>query len=417
MNTSNQTDKHDPFAAIKITEYKNLLLGRLLFIMGLRMMATLVGWWIYNLTNDPFAIGLIGLSEVIPAISLALYAGHVIDLSEKRKLILRGVVLYFCCAAILLFLSTPVTSQHLTNHSIAVCIYVLIFCSGIVRAFTGPVFGVLLAYIVPKNLLENAIAWNQGTWLTASVAGHALAGFLIAYIGNTGTLVGIIILIALAFIPLFRLKQKPALNETKDKATWESVKEGLRFVFKTKEVLGALSLDLFAVLFGGAVAMIPVYARDILKAGAIGFGWLNAATDIGAICVVVMLTLFPLRKMQGRKLLFAVAGYGICIIIFALSKVYLLSFFALLIGGMLDGISIVIRGTILQLKTPDEMRGRVLSVNSMFINSSNELGQFESGVASKLLGVIPSVLFGGCMTVIVVFVAWFKAPSLKKMQY
>ncbi len=417
MKTNTTLQSYNPFASVKIIEFRNLLFGRLVFIMGLRMMGTLVGWWIYNLTNDPFAIGLIGLSEVIPAVSLALYAGHVIDLSEKRKLILRGVVLYFCCACILLFLSTSFTSQRLSNHSIAICIYFIIFCTGIIRSFTGPVFGVLVAYIVPRETLQNATTWNQGTWLTASVAGHAIGGLLIAYIGNSGTLIVIISLILTAFLVLLRLKPKHPLHEAGEKATIESVKEGLQFVFKTKEVLGALTLDLFAVLFGGAVAMIPVFARDILKVGAQGFGWLNAATDLGAICMVILLTLFPLRKQQGKKLFFAVAGFGICIIVFAVSKVYLISFLALLFGGMLDGISVVIRGTILQLKTPNEMRGRVMSVNSMFINSSNELGQFESGVASKILGVVPSVIFGGCMTLMVVIITWFKAPTLKKMEY
>jgi len=213
------------------------------------------------------------------------------------------------------------------------------------------------------------------------------------------------------------LLPKPALNEPGEKKTWESVKEGISFVVKTKEILGALSLDLFAVLFGGAVAMIPVYARDILKVGATGFGWLNAATDIGAIMSVVLLMAFPMRRRQGTKLFFAVAGFGTCIIIFGLSQLFWLSFAALMLGGMLDGISVVVRGTILQLKTPSHMRGRVLSVNSMFINSSNELGQFESGVAARMLGVVPSVVFGGCMTLLVVGITWFKAPSLRKMEY
>jgi MFS family permease len=216
---------------------------------------------------------------------------------------------------------------------------------------------------------------------------------------------------------MWRIKSKPALKEAGEQKTLESVKEGIRFVFKTKEVLGALTLDLFAVLFGGAVAMIPVFAKDILKVGAIGFGWLNAASDIGSILVVILLTVFPLHKKQGRKLFFAIGGFGICIIVFALSKSFWISFAALLLSGFLDGISVVIRGTIIQLKTPDNMRGRVMSVNSMFINSSNELGQFESGIAAKLIGVVPSVLFGGCMTIFVVATTWFKAPALKKMEY
>ncbi len=409
--------KNHPFAAVRILEFRNLVIGRYLFVMGLRMMSTLVGWWIYQLTNAPFAIGLVGLAEFMPAFGFALYAGYVIDISEKRKLLLRGVILYAFCAAILLFLSTHFTKNYLSNKEISVCIYTVVFSYGIVRAFTGPVFNVMLGQIVTRDVLQNAITWNQSTWLAASVSGHAVGGLLIAYTGITGTLCAILFLIILSLVFLFLLKKKPALTERGEKRTWESVREGLNFVFKTKELLGAISLDLFAVLFGGAAAMIPVYARDILHAGAIGFGWLNASTDAGSICMVIVLTLFPLRKKQGFKLMFAVAGYGLCIIIFGLSKFYLLSFVALMVSGMLDGISVVTRGTITQLKTPDNMRGRVMSVNSMFINSSNELGQFESGVAAKLLGVVPSVVFGGCMTLLVVTVTWFKAPSLRKMQY
>lgn len=408
---------YDPFAAMRIPEYRNLMMGRFLFIMGLRMMGTLVGWWIYELTNDPFAIGLIGLSEVIPAVSLSLYAGHVIDISEKRKLLLRGVVLYFTCALFLLLLSTSYSSAQLSKHWLAFSIYVIIFFTGIIRAFTGPTFGTMVASIVPRNLLQNATTWNQGIWLSASVTGHATVGFLIALLGNTGSLSVICSLVLIGFLFMYQIKPKPSLNEPGEKKTLDSVKEGLSFVFKTKEVLGALSLDLFAVLFGGAVAMIPVFAKDILKTGPIGFGWLNAASDIGSILIVIILTLFPLKKQQGKKLLLAVGGFGICIIVFAFSKLFWLSFAVLMLSGMLDGISVVIRGTILQLKTPDHMRGRVMSVNSMFINSSNELGQFESGVAAKLMGVVPSVVFGGSMTLLVVITTWFKAPSLRKMQY
>lgn len=409
--------KHDPFASMRIAEYRHLMMGRFLFIMGLRMMGTLVGWWVYELTNEPFAIGLIGLSEVIPAVSLSLYAGHIIDISEKRKLLLRGVSLYFLCAMLLLGLSTRFTASQLSNHWIAFSIYVIIFFTGIFRAFTGPSFGTMVASIVPKEMLQNATTWNQGTWLSASVSGHATVGFLIAGLGLTGALIVICVLVLIGFSFMYRLKPKPALNEPGEKKTLDSVKEGLRFVFQTKEVLGALSLDLFAVLFGGAVAMIPVFAKDILKVGPIGFGWLNAASDIGSIIVIVLLTISPMRKGQGRKLLYAVGGFGLCIIVFALSRIFWLSFAALLLSGILDGISVVVRGTILQLKTPDTMRGRVMSVNSMFINSSNELGQFESGVAAKLLGVVPSVVFGGCMTLLVVAGTWIKAPSLRKMEY
>jgi len=413
----NVVTKNDPFAAVKVLEFRNLLMGRFIFIMGLRMMGTLVGWWIYLLTNDPFAIGLIGLSEVVPAVSLALYAGHVIDQSEKRKLLLKGVISYFIAVLILVFISSRFTTHHFSNHWIAVCIYLVIFGTGIIRAFTGPVFSAMIAHIVPRNNLQNATTWSQGTWLSASVTGHAAGGFLIAGIGITGTLIVISCLITASFFFLSRIKQKLPFNIKGETRTWESVQQGLRFVFKTKELLGAICLDLFAVLFGGAVALIPIYARDILKVGPEGFGFLNGASDLGSIIIVIILTLFPLKKKQGKKLLTAVAGFGTCIIIFGISKIFFLSFIALLIAGMLDGISVVIRGTITQLKTPDNMRGRVLSVTSMFVNSSNELGQFESGITAKLFGTIASVVFGGSMTLLVVIITWLKAPTLRKMEY
>lgn len=408
--------KYDPFESVKIPEFRNMIIGRFLFVMALRMMSTLVGWWIYELTNAPFAIGIVGLSEFLPAFLLALYAGHVIDKSEKRKLLLMGIALYAIASLALLLLSTPFIRNHLTHHLIAIGIYTVIFCTGVIRAFTGPSFNVLLANIVPKSSLQNATTWNQATYLSASVTGHAVGGLLIAVLDNTGTLITILFSLLMAFLVLFQLKPKPVLMKMTEKKTWDSVKEGLHFVFNTKEVLGALSLDLFAVLFGGAVAMVPVFARDILKIGPQGFGLLNGASDMGSILIVVLLTAFPLQKHYGKKLLYAVAGFGLSIIVFGLSKLFWLSFAALMISGMLDGISVVVRGTIMQLKTPDHMRGRVMSVNSMFINSSNELGQFESGLAAKLMGVIPSVIFGGSMTLAVVIITWFKAPSLRNME-
>lgn len=417
MDNAPKFIKNDPFIALRVTEFRNLMLGRFLFIMGLRMMGTLVGWWIYELTNDPFAIGLIGLAEVIPAVSLALYAGHVIDVSEKRKLLLTGVVLYWICALGLLFLSTSIGGSNFSNLQIAIGIYFIVFCTGIIRSFTGPSFGTLVGAVMPKELLQNATTWSQGIWLTASILGHSIVGFIIAGFGHTGSLIVVLCLVAIGHFFISKIKPQPPHANIVNQKTMESVKEGLRFVFRSKELLGALSLDLFAVLFGGAVAMIPVFAKDILKVGAIGFGWLNAGADIGAMIIILVITLFPARKNQGKKLLLAVGGFGVCIILFALSKMFWLSFAALVMSGILDGFSMVVRGTIVQLKTPDHMRGRVMSVNSMFINSSNELGQFESGLAARALGVIPSVVFGGTMTILVVITTWFKAPSLRKMEY
>ncbi len=384
--------------------------------MGLRMMGTLVAWWMYELTGDPFYIGMIGLAEAIPAVSLALYSGYVVDKSDKRKLLVRAVLLYVFCVLILLGASTQWFNHAFGKKLIIAFVYSVIFFTGVIRSFSGPTFSAIIASIVPRPLLVTASQLSSTSWLVASITGHAMAGFLIAWLQVTGTFCVIISLVLTGFFFVRRIKQR-APGISSDKRTLEAVSEGLRFVYKTKEVLAAISLDMFAVFFGGAVAMVPVFAKDILKVGPVGFGWLNAAADIGAIIMVIWLTIAPMRRRQGLKLLIAVAGFGLCIILFGISKWYWLSFVALLVSGVLDGVSVVVRGNIMQLKTPDELRGRVMSVNSMFINSSNEIGQFESGVAAKLMGVVPSVVFGGCMTVLVVVITWFKAPSLKKLEY
>lgn len=380
------------------------------------MMGTLVAWWMYELTGDAFYIGMIGLAEAVPAVGLSLYAGFIIDKSEKRKLLLRTVILYAVCVIILLGVSTNWFHGEFGNKLIIIFIYTVIFFTGAIRAFSGPSFGAIIASMVPRELLIYASQLSSTSWLVASITGHAMAGFLIVWLQVTGTFMVILTLILIGLFSLFKIKEKPA-SLTVEKKTLEAVGEGLKYVFKTKEVLDALSLDLFAVLFGGAVAMVPVYAKDILHVSPIGFGWLNAASDIGSICMVIALTLSPMKKKQGIKLLLAVAGFGICVIIFGISKWYWLSFVALMVSGLLDGVSVVVRSNIIQLKTPDELRGRVMSVNSMFINSSNEIGQFESGVAAKFMGAIPSVIFGGCMTLFIVITTWIKAPSLKKLEY
>lgn len=402
---------------LKVTEYRHLITARFFYIMALRMVTTVVGWRIYELTRNPFAIGLLGLSEFLPAFILALYAGHVIDKSDKRRMLTRTTFYYLLCAVALICISTPFFSSHVPVPWIQGSIYAVIFFTGAIRAFAGPTITSIIAQIVPREQLANAVTLNTSVFLLASVLGHATAGFLIAHTTYMAIFSIVAVYTGTALFFMYAIAPKPILLTSTEKRTMESIFEGLRFVVRTKEVLGAMALDLFAVLFGGAAALIPVFARDILKVGAIGFGWLNAATDIGAITIILILTLFPLRRKQGLVLLYVVAGFGACIIIFGLSKLYLLSFLALLCSGLLDGISVIIRGTILQLKTPDIMRGRVSAVNSMFINSSNELGQFESGVMARLMGTIPSVIFGGCMTMAVALVTWFKAPSLRKMEY
>ena len=409
-------DHINPYAPLSIPEFRHFIAGRFLFIMGLRMTGTVIGWWVYLLTGSPLALGLVGLSEVIPAVSLALYAGQHIDRSEKRSLLLRCILMYTGCILFLWLLSSGTASRHLSPWTICLIIFAVIAITGAIRSFSGPTFSSLIAQIVPREILPAAASISSATWLVASISGHAAGGFLIAGIGIQNTFLVILLQVCAGYFILSRLKPKEVLVSGKAN-TWSRVKEGLQYVFHSKELLGAMSLDLFAVLFGGAVALVPVFANEILYVGPIGFGWLNAATDIGSIITVTILTVRPLKKQQGRTLFYAVAGFGICIILFALSTVYWFSFLALMISGCMDGVSVIVRSTILQLKTPDELRGRVMSVSSMFINSSNELGQFESGVAARLMGTVPSVVFGGCMTIAVVIFTWFKAPTLREMEY
>jgi MFS family permease len=408
---------YEAFEILKIQEFRNLILGRLSLVLGFRMTATLIGWWIYDLTKDPFSIGLIGLSEVIPAVSCALYAGHFIDMNEKKRLLLLCNFAYIVLLGSLLIPAWFHQDLELNNKAISYIIYSVIFLTGIFRAFLGPIVPSMIPRIVTKEQLPQAITVNQATFLTASVLGHAIGGFLVAIIEIKGALIVIVLLLILAGFFFLKVRPQPSDYKNKEVNLSESIKEGLRYIFKTKEIVGALTLDLFAVLFGGAVAMIPVFAADILKVGAMGYGFLNAATDIGAMMTIITLTFIPLRRNQGKILIFAVAGFGLCILLFGLSRYFLLSFFILVLSGILDGISVVIRGTIVQLKTPDHMRGRVLSVNSIFITSSNELGQFESGVAAKLFGVVPSVIIGGSITMLIAILVGVTSPKLRKMQY
>jgi MFS family permease len=404
-------------APLNHREYRLYIFVRFFYIMALRMTGTVVAYQLFQLTKSSFSIGIVGLSEFIPVFALALYAGHVIDRSDKRTLLLKGILSYSVCVLALIIITLPGIEKHLSTTRLSWCFYITIFFTGAIRAFAGPASNAIIAQLVPRNILQFAANISSTSWLAASILGHASAGFLIALAGVHLTFYVIIVYVLLAAFALSRIKKKPIVHNANIK-TWDSVKQGLNYVFRHKILLAAISLDLFAVLFGGAVALIPEFADRILKVGAIGFGWLNAAIDIGSIIMIIIITINPLRKNQGLILMLAVAGFGCCIIVFGLSNIYLLSFFALVIAGMLDGISVVVRGTVLQLTTPDEMRGRVSSVNSMFINSSNELGQFESGFTARIFGgAQPAVIFGGIMTVIVVIVSWIKAPRLRKFEY
>ncbi len=381
------------------------------------MVAVAMVWHVSILTKNTLAVGILGLSEVIPAIGFALYAGHVVDISDKRKLLLKCIAFYGICLILLIAATSSVAEINLKKQIIVWSIYACIFLTGIIRSFAGPAFSAFIAQIISREYLAKAITISTASWQTASVVGSLLTGFLIAFLGITYTLIVILFFVLFAVLSMLFIKSRQVQRIAGEKKTLESVKEGIRFVMNTKAILGALSLDLFAVFFGGATAMLSFYVTDILKVGPIWFGWLNAATSMGAIGVLLAISIKPITAKQGKILLYAVAGFGICIITFALSKNVWLSLTALLVSGIFDGLSVVIRSTILQLYVPDEMRGRVSSVSSIFINSSNELGQFESGVAAKMMGTVPSVVFGGCMTLLVVAITWFKAPTLRKMEY
>ena len=378
----------------------------------------MVAYALFHLTKDSFSIGIAGLAEFIPVVSLALYAGHVIDRSDKRTLILKGIFAYLSCVILLILITIPRMQANFSILTLSVLFYTVIFFTGAIRAFVGPAFNAILSQLVSRDILPFAANISSTSWLLASISGHASAGFLIANLGINSSFLVVLAYVSFALLALTKIKPKPIVHNKANVKTMESMKEGLRFVFQHKILLAAISLDLFAVLFGGAKALIPEFADRLLQVGPIGFGWLNAAIDIGSVVTLLFITLNPLRRKQGLILLLAVAGFGICIIVFGLSDVYQISLVALLIAGMLDGISVVVRGTVFQLTTPDEMRGRVSSVNSMFINSSNELGQFESGFTARLFGgVRPAVVFGGIMTFIVVVVAWIRAPRLRKFEY
>lgn len=411
------TSSNDPYVSVRIPEFKMYIIQRFFFTMAMRMIGTSLLLKLTYVTKDPLLVSFLGLSEAVPAILLALYSGHIVDRSDKRTVLLRTILLYFGCAAVLTWLTLPRVEASIGRQALTYGAYAVMFCTGAIRSFSGPTSASILAQLVPKNILPNAVTWSSGTWLSASVIGHASAGFLIVFTGYTGTFIVIMAYLLIAAACMFNIKPKPVMNTKTGQKTLESVKDGLRYVLRTKELLGAISLDMFAVLFGGVVTMIPFFTMDILKVSPIGFGFLNAAADVGALVSIWTLAFRPLRGRQGLVLLYVVAGFGLSIILFGLSKWYWLSFIALLASGVLDGISVVIRGTILQLKTPDDMRGRVSSVNSMFINSSNEIGQVESGIAARLMGLVPSVVFGGTVTLLVVIITWFKAPKLRKFEY
>lgn len=385
--------------------------------IALQIQAVIVGWEIFKITKDPFSLGLIGLAEAIPAISIALYAGHIADVSSKRNIIKWSIITMLFCSFGLLIATSDEMHFSFPDHIILTTMYVLIFLSGLARGFYAPTGFSFLSQLVDRSVLTKASTWNSSAWQIAAIIGPALGGLLYATIGITNTFLFVLAFTIISLIAILRIKSKPIIPQNANETIAERLMEGVKFVFKNKVILNALSLDLFSVLFGGAVALLPVFADEILNVGAEGLGLLRAAPSLGASVTMVWISMQKHPKRPGILLLYCVAGFGLSIIGFGLSTNLYLSLFMLFLSGAFDSVSVVIRGNILQLQTPDHMRGRVSAVNTIFIGSSNEIGAFESGVAAKFLNTVPSVIFGGSMTLLIVAYSSVKAKALKKFKY
>ena len=407
--------KNDPYAALRYREFNTFLLLRFAMVFAWSMQFIIIEWQVYSLTKNPLSLGIIGLMEIIPAVAMALFAGHIVDQKEKKSLLFKCIVGFSIISIGLFLLTWPPVVSGWKMDTVLYAIYFMVFLGGIVRSFLGPTIFSLLSLIVPKKAYSNAATWSSSVWQVGSVVGPAVAGFSIHWIGVHWSLCIVIAFSIFSIIALTQIESKPILNKKIGEPVKESLKAGVRFVFNSPAILSSLSLDMFAVLFGGAVALLPIFAQDILKVGPEGFGVLRAAPAVGAFITMFVSAYVPMNKNAGMKLLIAIFGFGVCIIVFGLSTLYWLSVVALFFSGIFDGISVVIRQTILQLKTPDDMRGRVSAVNSIFVGSSNELGAFESGVTAKLMGTVTAVVFGGSMTLLTVLVTGFVSPTFRKL--
>ena len=407
--------QNDPYAALRIKEFNIFLLLRFALVFGWSMQFVVIEWQVYALTKNPLSLGIIGLCEFLPAFLLAPFAGHIVDKKEKRNLFALCIALFSLISFGLFWLTSNSIESSWEKQTIIFGIYGLVFFGGVLRAFFGPTIFSLIALLVPKKIYPNAATWSSSTWKGASVFGALFGGFFIAWIGVHYTLGIIFLLVMIALLLVFMIAKKPILNKKTNESVKESLKAGLRFVFNDKVILGALTLDMIAVLFGGAVAIFAVFATDVLDAGPKGFGILNASLSLGSIITMLATTYIPITKNTGKKLLVSIFGFGVCMIIFGASKLMWLSVLALFFSGVFDGISMVVRQTILQLKTADDMRGRVGAVNSMFVGSSNELGALESGIAARIFGAPLAVMLGGTVTLIIVAIIGVKNKPLRNL--
>lgn len=403
-------EKIGAYAALQVRDFRFFILARQCATLAIQIQATIVSWQLYDITHDPLALGLIGLTEAIPAISVSLYAGHIADIVARKKIILITVsLLLFCSLALLFFTLEP--GMSILQYGVFP-IYLIIFLSGLARGFLSPANFSFMPQLIPRHLYGNAISLNTTFWLIASIVGPMLAGFIYALIGISASyMLGVILAIAaLGFY--MAIPSRPVPPVSHEQGVRQKIKSGLKFVLKTQIILGAISLDMFAVLFGGAVALLPIFAAEILEVGPQGLGMLRAAPALGAVLMAFYITHNPIQRNTGKVMLICVAGFGASMIGFGLSTSFIFSLCMLMLSGMFDSISMIIRSTLIHTRTPENMKGRVSAVNSIFVGSSNEIGAFESGVTAKLMGVVASVVFGGAMTLLTVGITAWKAKEL-----
>ncbi len=403
---------HSPYASLRIHDFRRLLLAHGTLTVAREAQIVVVGWQIYQLTHDPLSLGLIGLAEALPFIAIALYAGHLADRMTRRTIAIAGAFAVFCSGIALLLLTlTPgaITAARVWP------VYVVIALSATARSLMRPAVFALSAEVLPRELYPNGVAWRSSTWHFAAVIGPAAGGLLYGFSGPALAYGAVVAAMAAGVAILISLEHRGKPEVVDTMPIGESLKSGVRFVMSEQVLLAAMTLDLFAVLFGGAVALLPAFAK-LLGAGPEGLGILRAAPAIGSIVTGIIVAHRPPMRRAGFMIFASVAGFGVCIIGFALSRSFWLSFALLLLSGACDNVSVVVRSTLLQTRTPQHLLGRVSAVNQIFIGSSNEIGEFESGVAARLLGVVPSVLFGGCMTLLVVALVAWRAPKLRALR-
>lgn len=403
----------DPYVALQVRDFRFFVFARMFITLAIMIQAVVVGWQVYEITKDALSLGLIGLAEAIPAITVSLYAGHLADVVERKKIIVVCVSTLVVCSVALLYFTTNTGAFILANGAFP--IYTVIFVSGIARGFLSPASFSFMPQLISRDLYQNAIVWNSTLWEGASVGGPIIGGLVYGFFDITAaySVDVALMLLGLTCIVLIPNRELPPVSE--EQSIFAKIKAGIQFVFKNQIILSAISLDLFAVLFGGAVALLPIFADDILHVGKEGLGFLRSAQGIGAVIMAVYITRNPIRKNIGKILLWCVAGFGVCMIGFGLSTFFWLSMGLLILSGMFDCVSVIVRSTLIHTLTPENMKGRVSAVNSIFIGSSNEIGSFESGVAARLLGVVPSVIFGGLMTLGVVGITAWKADKLRAL--